>query len=69
MEIEDQVCGVRWLEEELADPDGVGIYGWSYSGYMSAMALAKAPEGEGIVAAPVSPGTGDAHYTERYRGC
>jgi len=72
VEIEDQVCGVRWLEErKLADPDRVGIYGWSYGGYMSAMALAKAPEvfKAAVAGAPVTAWDGyDTHYTERYMG-
>ena len=45
IEIEDQVLGVKWLvKNNLADPNRVGMYGWSYGGYMSAMALAKAPD-------------------------
>ncbi len=33
IEIEDQVCGVKWLvQNQLADPERVGIYGWSYGG-------------------------------------
>ena len=31
--VEDQASGVQWLVKEgLADPSGVGIYGWSYIG-------------------------------------
>ncbi|MHB8647918.1 MAG: S9 family peptidase, partial [Thermomicrobiales bacterium] len=45
VEVRDQVDGVRWLVAQgLADPACVGIYGWSYGGYMSAMSLARAPE-------------------------
>ena len=37
VEVQDQVDGVRWLVAQgLADPERVGIYGWSYGGYMSA---------------------------------
>ncbi|QDZ19849.1 dipeptidylpeptidase IV [Chloropicon primus] len=72
LEIDDQVCGVKWLEERrLADPKRVGIYGWSYGGYMSAMALAKAPEvfKAAVAGAPVTSWDGyDTHYTERYMG-
>ena len=33
LEVEDQVDGVRWLVQQgLADPQRVGIYGWSYGG-------------------------------------
>ena len=45
--------------------------GWSYGGYMSAMALARAPETfhVGIAGAPVTHWDGyDTHYTERYMG-
>jgi dipeptidyl-peptidase-4 len=70
IEVADQVDGVRWLVEQgWADPDRVGIYGWSYGGYMSAMALAKAPETfrAAVAGAPVTSWDGyDTHYTERY---
>ncbi|MBC8067163.1 MAG: S9 family peptidase [Deltaproteobacteria bacterium] len=72
VEIRDQQDGVRWLVERgLADPERVGIYGWSYGGYMAAMALARAPETfkVGIAGAMVSSWDGyDTHYTERYMG-
>jgi dipeptidyl-peptidase-4 len=72
IEVQDQVDGVRWLiGEGLADPGHVGIYGWSYGGYMSAMALARAPEtfSLAVAGAPVTHWDGyDTHYTERYMG-
>lgn len=72
LEVEDQVDGVRWLVAEgLVDPARVGIYGWSYGGYMAAMALARAPETfkAAVAGAPVTSWDGyDTHYTERYMG-
>ncbi|MDP9441372.1 MAG: S9 family peptidase, partial [Actinomycetota bacterium] len=71
-EVADQVTVVRWLVDQgLADPDRVGIYGWSYGGYMSALCLAKAPEvfAVAVAGAPVTSWDGyDTHYTERYMG-
>lgn len=72
LEVQDQVDGVRWLASQgLADPARVGIYGWSYGGYMAAMALARAPETfkAAVAGAPVTSWDGyDTHYTERYMG-
>ncbi len=72
LEVQDQVDGVHWLAKQgLCDPDRVAIYGWSYGGYMSAMALARAPETfqVAIAGAPVTSWDGyDTHYTERYMG-
>jgi len=72
IEVQDQVDGVRYLvEKNLADPERVGMYGWSYGGYMSAMALARAPETfkVAVAGAPVTHWDGyDTHYTERYMG-
>ncbi|MEW5873369.1 MAG: S9 family peptidase [Chloroflexota bacterium] len=72
LEVEDQVDGVRWLVAQgLADPARVGIYGWSYGGYMAAMCLLRAPETfkAAVAGAPVSSWDGyDTHYTERYMG-
>jgi dipeptidyl-peptidase-4 len=71
-EVEDQVDGVRWLVEQgLADPHRVGIYGWSYGGYMSLMCLEQAPDvfHAAVSGAPVTHLDGyDTHYTERYMG-
>ncbi len=72
IELQDQVDGVRWLVKEgLAKESQVGIYGWSYGGYMTAMALARAPEtfSVGVAGASVTHWDGyDTHYTERYMG-
>ena len=72
VEVEDQVAGVQWLiERGLADPERVGIYGWSYGGYLAAMCLARAPSvfRVAVAGAPVIHWDGyDTHYTERYMG-
>ena len=53
VEVQDQVAGVRWLAANVpeVDPHRVGIYGWSYGGYMSLMCLARAPESFSAAAA------------------
>jgi dipeptidyl-peptidase-4 len=70
VEIDDQVDGVRWLVAQgLADPQRVGIYGWSYGGFMAASCLMRAPDTfcAAVAGAPVSAWDGyDSHYTERY---
>lgn len=72
IEVQDQVDGVNWLvAQELADPQRVGIYGWSYGGYMAAMCLVQAPDvfKAAVAGAPVTHWDGyDTHYTERYMG-
>ncbi len=70
IEVQDQVDGLRWLADQgLADPTKVGIYGWSYGGYVTAMCLLTAPNvfKVGVAGAPVTDWDGyDTHYTERY---
>jgi dipeptidyl-peptidase-4 len=72
IEVRDQEDGVRWaVARGLADPRRVGVYGWSYGGYMSLMCLARAPETfrAAVAGAPVTDWDGyDTHYTERYMG-
>lgn len=72
IEVADQVAGVRWLSERpYVDGTRVGIYGWSYGGYMTCMALLREPEifKVGVAGAPVTHWDGyDTHYTERYMG-
>jgi dipeptidyl-peptidase-4 len=72
IEVRDQVDGVCWLVDRgLADPQRVGVYGWSYGGYMTLMCLMRAPETfkAGVAGAPVTHYDGyDTAYTERYMG-
>ena len=72
VEVRDQVAVVRALTEQgLVDPTRVGINGWSYGGYLSALCLAKAPDvfKAAVAGAPVTHWDGyDTHYTERYLG-
>jgi dipeptidyl-peptidase-4 len=69
--LDDQVDALRALgraHPEL-DLDRVGIYGWSFGGYMSALALLRRPDvfKVGVAGAPVVDWQDyDTHYTERY---
>ncbi|KAF8008518.1 hypothetical protein BT93_K2250 [Corymbia citriodora subsp. variegata] len=72
VDVEDQVSGAEWLVKEgLAQAGGIGIYGWSYGGYLSAMALARRPDVFccAVSGAPVTSWDGyDTFYTEKYMG-
>jgi len=72
VEVDDQVRLVEALVADgLADPARVGIYGWSYGGYLSALCLARRPDvfRAACAGAPVTSWDGyDTHYTERYMG-
>lgn len=72
VEVDDQVAAVRQLAKlPYVDASRVAIYGWSYGGYMTCMALMRAPEvfKVGVSGAPVTDWDGyDTGYTERYMG-
>lgn len=72
IDAEDQLTGAEWLiKQELAKVGHIGLYGWSYGGYLSAMALAKFPEVFkcAVSGAPVTSWDGyDTFYTEKYMG-
>ncbi len=72
IEVLDQAAGVRHLANEpWFDPARVGIFGWSYGGYMALMTAATAPEvfKVSVSGAPVTDwALYDTHYTERYLG-
>ena len=72
IEVQDQIDGVRWLGTlGFADISRVGIYGWSYGGFMTLMALFTAPDvfKAGVAGAPVTFYEGyDTAYTEKYMG-
>jgi dipeptidyl-peptidase 4 len=70
VEVADQVLGARWLGSQVfVDPARIGVWGWSYGGYMTLMLMFKAPDvfRAGVAGAPVTDwGLYDTHYTERY---
>jgi dipeptidyl-peptidase 4 len=70
VEVADQVRGARWLgSQDFVDSARMGVWGWSYGGYMTLMMMLKAPEvfRVGVAGAPVIDwGLYDTHYTERY---
>jgi len=71
--LEDQVEGLRALAAQVPEMDlsRVGIYGWSFGGYFSALAAMRRPDVfiAGCAGAPVADWMDyDTHYTERYMG-
>ncbi len=72
VEIADQVTAANYLKTlGYVDGDQIGIWGWSYGGYMTLMGLFKAPDTfkAGVSVAPVTDWRlYDTGYTERYLG-
>jgi dipeptidyl-peptidase-4 len=71
--LNDQVEALQALGKEMPQMDlaRVGIYGWSFGGYFSAMAAMRRPDvfRAGVAGAPVADFRDyDTHYTERYMG-
>jgi len=71
--LDDQVEGLRLAAAELPQLDlsKVGIRGWSFGGYLAALAVIRRPDvfHAGIAGAPVTEWRlYDTHYTERYLG-
>ena len=71
-ETEDQISAARSISElSFIDENRIGIWGWSYGGYMSSLALAKGNDvfNMAIAVAPVTNWRYyDNIYTERYMG-
>ncbi|HEY3837521.1 MAG TPA: S9 family peptidase [Bryobacteraceae bacterium] len=71
-ELADQLLGLDYVHSlGFTDPARVGLYGWSYGGYMTLYSLCNAPERfqAGVAGAPVTSWrTYDSIYTERYMG-
>ena len=69
-EVEDQIAAAKHLGSlDYIDEQRIGIWGWSYGGYMSSLALFKASDvfSTAIAVAPVSNWRYyDTIYTERY---
>jgi len=65
-DLDDHVDGARWLVQEHGiDPKRIGIYGGSYGGFITLMAMFTTP---GVFAAGASlrPVTDWAHYNHPY---
>jgi dipeptidyl-peptidase 4 len=70
-ELIDLEDGLRWLGKKgFVDSKRIGIWGWSYGGYMTSYALTHSKMFKvGIAGAPVTDWRNyDAIYTERYMG-
>ncbi|KAG6655149.1 dipeptidyl aminopeptidase 4 [Carya illinoinensis] len=72
IDADDQLTGAEWLiKRGLAQVGHIGLYGWSYGGYLSAMTLARFPDVFccAVSGAPVTAWDGyDTFYTEKYMG-
>jgi len=65
-ELEDLIDGVQWLvNNHGANPKRVGLYGGSYGGFMTFMALFKAPD-VFLAGAALRPVSDWAHYNHPY---
>ncbi len=69
-EIEDQIAAAKWFgKQSYIDKDRIGIFGWSFGGYMASLALTKGADvfKLGIAVAPVTNWRYyDSIYTERF---
>ncbi|MBT0585890.1 S9 family peptidase [Alteromonas oceanisediminis] len=72
IEVQDQIAGVKFLHTlPYVDKKRIGVYGHSYGGYMSIMAMFKGADyfAAGVAGAPVTDWRlYDTHYTERFMG-
>lgn len=70
VEVRDQLTGLDYLESlDFVDNDRIGLWGWSYGGYMTLMTTLQAPGrfDAAVSGAPVTDWSlYDTHYTERY---
>jgi dipeptidyl-peptidase-4 len=71
-EVEDQLTGIDWLaKQSFVDPKRVGVFGWSYGGYMTLRLLEAGSDkiAMGVSVAPVTDWSlYDTHYTEQFVG-
>jgi dipeptidyl-peptidase-4 len=72
VELADQLAGVKYLQSlPFVEGSRIGIWGWSYGGYMTLTALMHAADvfKVGVAVAPVADWRlYDTAYTERYMG-
>ena len=65
-DLTDQVDGAQWMVENLGvDPDKIGLYGGSYGGFITLMAMFTTP-GVFEAGAALRPVTDWAHYNHGY---
>jgi dipeptidyl aminopeptidase/acylaminoacyl peptidase len=64
-DLEDNVDGAKWLVSQGADPKRIGIYGGSYGGFITLMAMFTTPDVFAAGAA-LRPVTDWAHYNHPY---
>jgi dipeptidyl-peptidase 4 len=71
-EVEDQLTGIDWLSRQsFVDPKRVGVFGWSYGGFMTLRLLEAGSDkiAMGVSVAPVTDwALYDTHYTEQFVG-
>jgi dipeptidyl-peptidase-4 len=71
-EVEDQLTGIDWLaKQSFVDPKRVGVFGWSYGGFMTLRLLEAGSDkiAMGVAVAPVTDWSlYDTHYTEQFVG-
>lgn len=68
-ELRDQLAALDWLgQQPFVDPSRIGVWGWSYGGFMTAYALTHTDRYKvGVCGAPVTDWRFyDSIYTERY---
>lgn len=70
VEMQDQITGVKWLmKQRYVDKDRMGVYGWSYGGFMTTSLMTRQP---GLFKVAVAGGPVidwkyyEIMYTERY---
>ncbi|CAL8070496.1 unnamed protein product [Orchesella dallaii] len=75
LEVSDQIEVIRFLRDSLhfVEPKKIGVWGWSYGGFLTAMIMASKDSTDvfqcGASVAPVSSWRMyDSAYTERYMG-
>lgn len=71
-EVEDQLTGIDWLaRQSFVDAKRVGVFGWSYGGFMTLRLLEAGSDkiAMGVAVAPVTDWSlYDTHYTEQFVG-
>lgn len=69
-EIEDQIAAAKWFgNQSYIDKSRIGIFGWSFGGYMASLAMTKGADvfKAGVAVAPVTNWRYyDSVYTERF---